>query len=139
MPALLEVQGQTYPVDACLFDKDGTLIGFDHWLPVMRARVERIVEALSPSPEQISALLSVVGLAEGVHSGKTEPAVLLPRDEAEQALISWGRHVGGMSEDEARNMVRRTFIEVDNPFPLERYLRPAPGSGCWRPLGARYP
>ncbi len=128
MAPLLSVDGQKYPVEACLLDKDGTLLGFDHWLEVMRMRAERLAQALSLSRLQLDALLSFVGLDVAGGRAGTEGITALPRSEAERAVAEYLQSVEHIARARASEAVRTAFADVDTVFPFDRHIRAALGA-----------
>ncbi len=127
MAPLLNVDGRTYPLEACILDKDGTLLGFDHWLEVMRMRAELLAGALSLSRSQLDTLLRFVGLDGGGRSGEVRITVL-PRSEAEEAVAEYVHSWTGTTMTRVREKVRAVFARVDELFPFERYVRATPGA-----------
>lgn len=111
-----------------LFDKDGTLLSFDHWLAVMRERAWRLVEELGLSEPDHEALLRFMGLdpkRPGVARGGIIP---LPRCDAEAAVAVYLASRRNCDPATMRNLVGRVFREVDEEFPFDRYLRPTEGA-----------
>ncbi len=118
--------GRRFRTQAFLFDKDGTLISFDHWLQVMAERARRLSSALSLSSSQSAALASFMGVRK--EKSGDWGIIPLPRSEAEEATALFlSRAVKG-DFPEILSLVKRIFAEVDRDFPFERHLRPTPGA-----------
>ncbi len=128
MPGLAKLNGQTYEVEACILDKDGTLLGFDHWLEVMRMRGEYLGRALLLSRDQLDALLRFVGIDRKDRAASAEDITTLPRSEAEEAVAGHLHRVTHIPLERAKDAVESAFVEVDKLFPFHRYLRPTPGA-----------
>ncbi|MEN3010831.1 MAG: HAD family hydrolase [Candidatus Bipolaricaulaceae bacterium] len=109
-----------------LFDKDGTLITFDHWFRVMEERARRLVRRLGLTARGAAALADFLGVDRGQpgHWG----IIPLPRPEAEAATAQFLSELTGLSLPELTGLVREIFAEVDADFPFERHLRPVPGA-----------
>ena len=109
-----------------LFDKDGTLISFDHWFAVMRERARRLAGVLGLSAQEAAALAEFMGVDQGRpgHWG----LIPLPRPEAEAATAHFLAQRTGLALPELEKVVQRIFAEVDEDFPFAQHLRPVPGA-----------
>lgn len=125
MEARFEIAGELYSARAFLFDKDGTLLSFDHWYALMAERARLLEKRFSLSRRQREELLSFMGVDPATGAPRPPGIVHLPRDEAEAAvaglLQAWGI-------PDALPGVREAFAELDREFPFERHLRPLPGA-----------
>ncbi len=128
-------------LSAFLFDKDGTLLSFDHWFAVMRERARRLAGELRLTEEEHRALLRFFGLRPEGGRAEDWGIIPLPRVDAEEATARWLAERGKGPLPAARNLVSRTFRAVDEAFPFERFLQPTPGAGealrALRQAGAR--
>lgn len=124
MPVRFWVDGREYEGKVFLFDKDGTLITFDHWFSMMAERARRLVRALGLSPRQGAALAEFMGVDRPGNWG----IITLPRPEAEEAIARFAAEMLAASPEEIFPLVQRIFAEVDQDFPFERHLRPTPGA-----------
>jgi phosphoglycolate phosphatase len=116
--------GREFQALAFLFDKDGTLITFDHWFWVMAERARRLAQVFGLSSAQATALRRFMGVAREAGWG----IVPLPRPEAEEETARFLAENLGLPVWETLPFVRRIFAEVDEDFPFERHLQPAPGA-----------
>ena len=123
---VIEVEGKRYRIVGVVFDKDGTLIDFSHWGPLMRARARALRERFGLNGDAVQRLLSILGV--DPVTGRTTPAIHRPRAETERLSASFLSGEIGIPEDEALRLVREIFAEVDGVFPWEKYLRPTPGA-----------
>lgn len=126
MAVRFRTPAKDFHVSAFLFDKDGTLITFDHWFAVMRERARRLVQALGLSASQAAALAEFMGVDQGRpgHWG----IIPLPRPEAEAVTAQFLAHCTGLALPELEKLVRKIFAEVDEDFPFARHLQPVPGA-----------
>lgn len=106
--------GRAFEAEAFLFDKDGTLVLFDHWPLVMVERARRLRERLGLSAREERRLLE---LMQGIIS--------LPRGEAE---VQVAEHLGRLGVSRPLGLVREVFGKVDREFPFEKHMKPAPGA-----------
>ncbi len=128
MTARLLVERKEYSVEACILDKDGTVLGFDHWVEVMQMRARRLGRTLQLHPQHRQALQRFV-TQDGQDNTTTPMAVTtLPRDQAEAAVSEYLQHLAGVPPAQARAAVHETFAEVDRVFPFAKHLRPTPGA-----------
>lgn len=128
MPVQVVLADRRLSASAFLFDKDGTLLSFDHWLAVMRERARRLAGELRLTEEEHRALLRFFGLRPeggGPRTGGSSP----PRVDAEEATARWLAERGKGTLPALRDLVSRTFRSVDEDFPFERFLQPTPGAG----------
>ncbi len=126
MAVRFRAQGREFHAVAFLFDKDGTLITFDHWFRVMEERARRLSQRLGLSAREAAALADFLGVDRGRlgHWG----IIPLPRPEAEAATAQFLAQRFGLALPEAGKLVQEVFAEVDAGFPFDRHLRPVPGA-----------
>ncbi|MBC7092563.1 HAD family hydrolase [Candidatus Bipolaricaulota bacterium] len=128
MSVRFSAAGRRFSGSGFLFDKDGTLLAFDHWLEVMRERAQRLAVRLDLTGPETEALLRFMGL-DPARPGVTNQGIIpLPRCDAEAATAHYLSEACGGGLEEARALVERVFREVDEEFPFERYIRPTPGA-----------
>lgn len=120
------VDGRPFQGEAFLFDKDGTLITFDHWFSVMAERARRLSSALGLSQKQAASLAQFMGVDRG-RPGNWG-IIPLPRPEAEEATARFLAEMLGETPEDLRALVRKIFAEVDEDFPFVRHLKPTPGA-----------
>ncbi|MGD9840428.1 MAG: HAD family hydrolase [Candidatus Bipolaricaulis sp.] len=122
------VSGRPCSASGFLFDKDGTLLTFDHWRAVMAERARRIAAALGLTELEHAALRRFMGLDPARPEDATGGLIPVPRADAEEATALYLAGDGKGERAEMRSLVARAFREVDEAFPFERYLRPTPGA-----------
>ena len=118
--------GRPFQGEAFLFDKDGTLITFDHWFSVMAERARRLSSALGLSQKQAALLAQFMGVDRG--RAGIWGIIPLPRPEAEEATSRFLAEMLGETPDNLLALVKRIFAEVDEDFPFTRYIKPTPGA-----------
>ena len=116
--------GQEFSASVFLFDKDGTLITFDHWFRVMAERARRLEALFSLSSAEAAALRKFMGVERGEGWG----IIPLPRLEAEEATARFLSELLRLPLAEVFPKVQKVFAEVDAAFPFENHLRPTPGA-----------
>lgn len=126
MPVRFVVSGRPLSASGFLFDKDGTLVTFDHWRAVMAERARRIAAALGLTEHEHAALRRFMGLDPARPEDATGGLIPVPRADAEEATALYLARDG--KGEEMRSLVARAFREVDEAFPFELYLRPTPGA-----------
>lgn len=119
-------RGKRFSADAFLFDKDGTLITYDHWFAVMEERARRLAQRLGLSGEEARALADFMGVDRGQPGNWG--VIPLPRPEAEAATARFLAQLSGQDLPRLEALVRDVFAEVDAEFPFSRHLRPTPGA-----------
>jgi HAD superfamily hydrolase (TIGR01509 family) len=128
MPVRFSLAGRAFAGSGFLFDKDGTLLAFDHWWAVMRERARRLATHLSLAEVEKASLLRFMGM-DPTHSGGTNHGIIpLPRCDAEAATAAYLAQVVRAEVEEMRHLTVRVFQEVDEEFPFDRYIRPTAGA-----------
>ncbi|MBC7221525.1 HAD family hydrolase [Candidatus Bipolaricaulota bacterium] len=127
MPVRFHLNGRPFLARAFLFDKDGTLITFDHWFLVMAERARRLARALGLTSAQAETLAKFMGVK------PERPGdwgiIPLPRGEAEEATAQYLSQKLNVPVFEVLPLVKKVFAEVDEDFPFEKHLAPTPGAG----------
>ncbi len=118
--------GRPFEGEAFLFDKDGTLITFDHWFSVMAERARRLSSALGLSQKQAASLAQFMGVDRG-RPGNWG-IIPLPRPEAEEATARFLAEMLGETTENLLGLVRKIFAEVDKDFPFVQHIKPTPGA-----------
>lgn len=128
MSVRFALAGRSFSASGFLFDKDGTLLAFDHWLAVMAERARRIKAALGLAEPEHIALRRFMGL-DPVRPGKANGGIIpLPRCDAEEATAAYLASEGTGGLIEMRTLTARVFRDVDEEFPFHHYLRPTAGA-----------
>lgn len=126
MGVRFRADGREFRAEAFLFDKDGTLFTFDHWIRVMKERARRLSQSFSLSSEEGLALSKFLG---AVRERPGEWGIIpLPRPEAEEATAQFLAQILGASPAEVLPVVKKVFAEIDQEFPFHRHLQPTPGA-----------
>ncbi|MCD6540245.1 HAD family hydrolase [Candidatus Bipolaricaulota bacterium] len=123
---VIDVRGQRYRLEGIIFDKDGTLIDFSHWGPLMAERARALGERFGLNGEAERELLAILGVDPA--TGHATSTIHRPREETERLSASFLSATLGVSEGEVLQTVREIFAEVDRRFPWEKHLRPTPGA-----------
>ncbi len=126
MPIQFHIDGRGFQARAFLFDKDGTLITFDHWFLVMAERAGRLARALGLTPAQAEALAKFMGVKRD--NPEDWGIIPLPRQEAEEATAQYLSQRFNVPLFDALPLVKKVFAEVDKDFPFEKHLVPTPGA-----------
>lgn len=124
MGIVFRANGRKLSASAFLFDKDGTLITFDHWFRVMAERARRLERLFNLSSTEALALRKFMGVEQGGDWG----IIPLPRREAEEATARFLAELLRIPLDEVLSKVQKIFAEVDADFPFEEHLQPTPGA-----------
>lgn len=117
---------QKFSAEAFLFDKDGTLISFDHWFRVMEERALRLARAFGLDKEENLRLLEFMGVDRG--SPGNWGLIPLPRPEAERKTGEFLAALLGVEPQGLLPKVVEIFAQVDRDFPFPQHLRPTPGA-----------
>jgi len=128
MPVAFTVAGRSYSGSGFLFDKDGTLLSYDHWLAVMEERARRIALRLTLTEAARVALLQFMGLDPEHPVAANQGILPLPRTDAEMATSAYLASALGNDRDEMQDLTVSVFQEVDEEFPFDRLLRPTAGA-----------
>ncbi|MFH1609811.1 MAG: HAD family hydrolase [Candidatus Bipolaricaulota bacterium] len=122
------LNGRLFAAAGFLFDKDGTLLAFDHWLAVMGERARRLAARLNLAESEEESLLRFMGL-DPAHPGGTNQGIIpLPRCDAEAATAAYLAEALAAEPEEMRDLTVRVFRDVDEEFPFDRYIRPTAGA-----------
>ena len=124
----LEVDGVVYRRRGFLFDKDGTLISFSHWVRVMVERAHRLAQALGLSRAEEKELSMMLGVDPETLETLPRGIIYAPRRDAEFLTAEYLGKRFGLPLHQARDLVERVFAEVDADFPWEGALEPTPGA-----------
>ncbi len=128
MPVRFSLAGRSFSGSGFLFDKDGTLLSFDHWLAVMGERARRLAAELGLAEPERAALLRFMGLDPARPGAANGGIIPLPRCDAEEATAVYLAASGNGNLAAMRDLTARVFRDVDEEFPFQRYLRPTAGA-----------
>jgi len=122
------LNGRVFAAAGFLFDKDGTLLAFDHWLAVMGERARRLARRLNLIESEEASLLRFMGLDPAHPRGTNQGIIPLPRCDAEAATAAYLAEALAAEPEEMRGLTVRVFQAVDEEFPFDRYIRPTAGA-----------
>ncbi len=108
---------------AFLFDKDGTLLTYDHWQRVMVERARRLALRLGLPTRQAEELATFLH-----GNGQGWGLIHLPRPDAEKATVDYLAKLVQAPAHTLEDLVQSVFKEVDQDFPFEQHLQPTPGA-----------
>ncbi|MBC7220104.1 HAD family hydrolase [Candidatus Bipolaricaulota bacterium] len=128
MPVRFSVGGRAFAGSGFLFDKDGTLLSFDHWLAVMGERARQLAVELGLAEPERAALLQFMGLDPARPGAANGGIISLPRCDAEEAVAMYLASRGKGDLAAMRALAARVFREVDEEFPFDRHLCPTTGA-----------
>lgn len=118
--------GRKLVAQAFLFDKDGTLLSFDHWFFVMGERAARLAREFGLGENDHLALAQFMG-ADPKRRGNWG-LITLPRPEAELRTAEFLASLLGEDVEVISSKVKEIFARVDQSFPFHRYIKPTPGA-----------
>lgn len=122
----LVVVGKELTARAFLFDKDGTILSFDHWFFVMGERAVRLAREFGLGENDRLALAQFMG-ADPKRRGNWG-LITLPRPEAELRTAEFLASLLGEDAEVILPKVTGIFARLDQDFPFHRYLKPTPGA-----------
>ncbi len=116
-------------VKAFIFDKDGTLLTHDHFVPIMEKRVQILSEHYQLSNEDKNVLTRILGLDPDTHKIIPQGTMFIARADTQllvEAFLSEGGF-SGLNGSDVKSRVAEVFQEVDRLLDFENYVRPLPG------------
>ncbi len=126
--AQLMIVKQVYETTLVIFDKDGTLISYDHWGKIMRHRSKRLAHRLDLSAaveEQLCLFMGVTPYTSAILPGGL---VYAPRQEAEKKVSEYISSHFGLSQQQASRLTTDVFSEIDQETDFKASLQPLPGA-----------
>ena len=122
--AKLEISGATVDADLVIFDKDGTLIDFDHyWGQRMRLCGQRLVQSVEGGADLAADLFASLGYdpATGVTDGEGPLATATMAKIYTIATVVLYQH--GIGWDKAEELVRTSFVACASAMPTIELVR----------------
>ncbi len=126
--AQLIISQQMYETALVIFDKDGTLISYDHWGVVMRHRSKRLADRLNLSVSVEAQLSFFMGVDPHTSAILPRGLVYAPRQEAEQQVSEYIHINFGLSQQRASQLTTDVFTEIDQETDFKSLLQPLPGA-----------
>ena len=124
----IEYRNKRIPCRLVIFDKDGTLVDFTAtWVPLIRSRVQFLLEALGRDGDLETFLLRSWGI--DPLSGSVDPrgpCPVSPRSE-EIVIGTMALYQKGYPWDEAKQRVMKAFDQADATTNRKTLLRPVDG------------
>ena len=124
----IEYRNKRIPCRLVIFDKDGTLVDFTAtWVPLIRSRVQFLLEALGRDGDLKTFLLRSWGI--DPLSGSVDPrgpCPVSPRSE-EIVIGTMALYQKGYPWDEAKQWVMKAFDQADATTNRKTLLRPVDG------------
>ncbi|NOX44181.1 MAG: HAD family hydrolase [Caldiserica bacterium] len=120
--------GEGVQAEAFVFDKDGTILSFSHWVAVMKARAQKLAWRYGLPERLRDELLEAMGVDPATGQAHLNGAIHLPRRDVEERVA---RLLAGALDrplPDLRERVRALFAEVDAEFPWEAHLELLPGA-----------
>ncbi|MGY4706638.1 HAD family hydrolase [Candidatus Bipolaricaulota sp. J31] len=112
---------------AFVFDKDGTIFSFSHWVALMEARVECLARYYQFPPSFRDELLTAMGVDPLKRKPHPNGAIHFPRREVEELAAQLLAGALGLPYRELLPRVEELFAKVDAEFPWEAHLQLLPG------------
>jgi HAD superfamily hydrolase (TIGR01549 family) len=109
-----------------VFDKDGTLLTHDHFIPIMQKRVELFSKIFQLSSDDEMTLSRVLGLDPETNDIIPNGTMYIARADT-QLLVEAFLMECGFTSSEVRNQVQAVFEQADSEVQLENYIKPLPG------------
>jgi phosphoglycolate phosphatase len=126
----LEASGQDFEdleLDAKLFvfDKDGTLLTHNHFVPILEKRLELLSEKFKLSPDELNDLTRLLGLDPDTHEIITGGTMFIARKDS-QILIETFLLQKTRNRSKIFRQVTDIFQEADKQIDLEKFVEAFP-------------
>jgi HAD superfamily hydrolase (TIGR01549 family) len=115
-----------FDAKALIFDKDGTLLTHDHFVPIMQKRIELLTEEYGLSDEDQKFLMVASGLDPNTLEIIKKGTMFIARADTE-LLIQAFLGERGFRDSNVKSQVVNIFHEADLQVELEKYIKPLPG------------
>ncbi|WP_455391477.1 HAD family hydrolase, partial [[Eubacterium] cellulosolvens] len=115
-----------FVAQAFIFDKDGTLLSHDHFIPIMQKRVELLQQRYDLSVEDQEQLSRILGLDPVTSEIIPHGTMFIARKDT-QILVEVFLAERGFKGSDMRKTVAQVFEEADEQVELVKYIRPLPG------------
>ncbi|MHA2358216.1 MAG: HAD family hydrolase [Candidatus Heimdallarchaeaceae archaeon] len=122
----IRCKDQTFEnVELICFDKDGTVLTFDHYIPIMERRAEYLVERFNLSKDNYNQLISLMGLDPETHKVIVGGPIHIERIENIRQTRDYLRNFSINSSIEE---IAEIYDEVDNLVDLSHNVKTQSGS-----------
>lgn len=115
-----------FNVEAIIFDKDGTLLSHDHFVPIMQKRIELLLAQFKLSAPDQDKLTRILGLDPATNEIIQHGTMFIARADT-QLLVELFLTELGFRGPKMRAQVAEIFEQADEQVNLENHLRPFPG------------
>jgi phosphoglycolate phosphatase-like HAD superfamily hydrolase len=109
-----------------VFDKDGTLISHDHFVPIMEKRVELFSKHYKFSDDDSKLFTRILGLDPDTRKIIPHGTMFIARPDTE-LLIGAFLEERGFRGLEVKTKIKELFLQADKEVDLEKFVRALPG------------
>jgi phosphoglycolate phosphatase len=109
-----------------IFDKDGTLLSHNHFVPILEKRIELLTGEFKLSTEDQKTLMWITGIDPETHEIIPNGTLYIARVDT-QLLIEAFLNEKGFRGSQVRNQVIEIFQRADIEVELEKFIKPLPG------------
>ncbi len=109
-----------------IFDKDGTLLSHDHFVPIVKKRIELLTEEFKLSAEDQKTLMRISGIDPDTHEIIPNGTLYIARIDT-QLLVEAFLMEKGFRGSQIRKQVDEIFQRADVEVELEKFIKPLPG------------
>lgn len=110
---------------AFIFDKDGTLLTHDHFVPIMDARIELLTDKYDLSDEDQDQLIRIFGLDPETKQIIPHGTMFIARSDT-KLLVQTFLMEKGFRGSKVKFKVNQIFNDADEQVELEKYIKPFP-------------
>jgi phosphoglycolate phosphatase len=110
---------------AFIFDKDGTLLSHDHFIPIMEKRIELLTEMFNLSKDDISKLTRILGLDPDTKKIIPHGTMFIARADT-KLLVEAFLTDKGFNFSKVKQQVSKVFFDADELVELKNYIKPFP-------------
>ncbi|MHA2498896.1 MAG: HAD family hydrolase [Candidatus Hodarchaeales archaeon] len=118
---------QQMETELVIFDKDGTLISHQHYIPIMEARARIIAQTLDLSQEVEKGLLEVLGVDPERKFIMPQGNIYTPRRDTFREVVQF-LGIEGIKKKIAGEAARIGFKDADKEVKMEEHVKSIPGA-----------
>ena len=108
-----------------IFDKDGTLLTHDHFIPIMEKRLELIVDRYKLTKDQSDALSRLLGLDPNTRQIIQRGTMFIAREDTQILIITYLSELGFRFK-QLKKEISNIFQDTDEQIELDKVIRPFP-------------